>query len=319
MLADDSPSLAAGRTRMTAPTTVVYVAGTGRSGSTLLGNAVGSLPGALSVGEVKLGFRRGLVEGGACGCRLPVRECPVWRPALEATFGSVPDTAEAGRLDERLTAAVRTRRVPWWVAGRQSHEVDELVDVLGRLLRNLAIASGAEVIVDSSKLPAYGALLQRSPLLDVRTVHLVRDPRAVAYSWQRSTASQQVAGFEEEMERFSPTKAGLMWLEASSSVAALARRSGTSAHVVRYEDLVDHPEETLGAIAVHAGIEPDLSFIGPDGLDLRTSHAVAGNPNRVRSGPLTLRRDDEWATRMPARQRRLVSAVTAPRRRAHGY
>ena len=153
----------------------------------------------------------------------------------------------------------------------------------------------------------------------MRVIHLVRDPRAVAYSWQRASASQQVEGFEEEMERFSPTKSGLMWLESSTSVAALARRGGYRTLGVRYEDLVSDPAATLGRVADFAGVEPDLSFIGADGLDLRTSHAIAGNPNRVRSGPLALRRDDEWAARMPVAHRRLVSAVTAPRRRAHGY
>ena len=61
MRSEDSGSAGATRSghAVTARTTVVYVSGTGRSGSTLLGNAVGSLPGALSVGEVKLGFRRG--------------------------------------------------------------------------------------------------------------------------------------------------------------------------------------------------------------------------------------------------------------------
>lgn len=302
-------------------TRVAYVAGTGRSGSTLLGNAVGSWPGALSVGEVRFGFRRGLAEDGTCGCRRPVRECPVWVPALEATFGDVPTRAEAADLDRRLADAVRTRRTPWWLSGRSSAEVDDLVDVVGRLLAALARTSGAEVVVDSSKLPAYGALLTRSPLLDVRTLHLVRDPRAVAWSWQRESASQQVAGFEEEMERFSPVKAAAMWVESSTSTAALARRAGRTNLCVRYEDLVARPEPVLREVAAFVGLDPAASASVVDGgaLRLRDSHAVAGNPNRVRTGPVQLRRDDEWAERMPARNRRLVSTLTAPRRRAHGY
>lgn len=300
-------------------TKVIYIAGTGRSGSTLLGNAVGSLPGALSVGEVKLGFRRGLTESGCCGCRRPVRECPVWVPALEATFGSVPTAEEAAVIDRRLAAAVRTRRTPWWLLGRESGEVTDLVDLVGRLLTNLALASGAEALVDSSKLPAYGALLARSPLLDVRTIHLVRDPRAVAWSWQRQAASQQVSGFEEVMERFSPVKASLMWLESSSSVAALARRGGRSTHLVRYEDLIADSATELRRVAEFAGLPPSVSFVDRDALHLRSSHAVAGNPNRVRSGPVLLRNDDEWMQWMAPRQRRLVAALTTPRRRAHGY
>lgn len=304
--------------RATTTTRVVYIAGASRSGSTLLGNAIGSLPGALSVGEVRLGFQRGLVENGFCGCRLPVRECPVWVPALEATFGAVPDRRLAAEVDVRLAAAVRTRRTPWWLAGRQSAETDDLVDLIGRLLANLAATSGAEAIVDSSKLPAYGALLARSPLLDVRAVHLVRDPRAVAWSWQRRVASQQVMGFEEDMERFSPVKSGLMWLESSSSVAALARRTGRRTHGVRYEDLVADPTRVLRDVAEFAGLAPSVDFVDDDALHLKASHAVAGNPNRVRSGPVRLR-DDEWLLQMAPRHRRVVSVLTAPRRRAHGY
>ncbi len=305
---------------------MVYVAGTGRSGSTLLGNTIGSLPGALSVGEVKLGFRRGLVEDGFCGCRRLVRECPVWTSALTETFGAIPTRAEAARLDDRLAAAVRTRTTPWWLAARTSTEVAELSDLLGRLLTALARAADVEVIVDSSKLPAYGALLARSDRLDVRTVHLVRDPRAVAWSWQRHSASQQVSGFEEDMERFSPVKSSLMWLESSSSVAALARRDHRGRIVVRYEDFVADPRETLHRIAEFAGLDRpgavDRIVGGTPGaseLSLADSHAVAGNPNRVRSGPIMVRSDDEWASRMPTSERRMVSAITAARRWVHGY
>lgn len=300
-------------------TKLIYVAGTGRSGSTLLGNALGSLPGALSVGEVKLGLRRGLVDGGFCGCRAQVRNCPVWGPALTATFGAIPSPAEAADLDQRLSALVRTRQVPRWVAGTDLPEIRFFADLFGRLLAHVAEVSGATTLIDSSKLPAYGALLTRSPDLDVRTVHLVRDPRAVAWSWQRSAASQQVAGFEEPMERFSPTKSSLMWLESSSSVAALAARSQRRAHRVRYEDLVADPARTISNAARFAGLDPDVSFVQDGSVDLSPNHAIAGNPNRVRTGPVQLQADNEWAAQMSPAQRRLVSAVTFPRRGAHGY
>ena len=300
-------------------TKVVLIVGGGRSGSTLLGNAIGSFPGAVSAGEVKLGFRRGLVEDGHCGCRLPVRECPVWRPVYQTTFGHLPTAEEAADVDRRLTRLTRTRRVPWWLLDRPDAEADELADLLARLLAAVAAESGSPTVVDSSKSPAYGALLARSPRLDVRVVHLVRDPRAVAWSWQRTSASHQVGGFEEEMERFSPVKTSLMWLESSTSIPALWRGHPDNPLTVRYEDLVADPAHELRRAAEHAGLEPDLGFVRPDGLHLGTNHAVAGNPNRVRQGPVQLRRDDEWRTRMPQRDQALVSAMTAPRRARYGY
>src|SRR4028119_1802817 len=61
--------------------------------------------------------------------------------------------------------------------------------VLERLYRAIQRVSGAGVIVDSSKRFSYAVLLSLLPFGDLRVVHLVRDSRAVAYSWARSSES----------------------------------------------------------------------------------------------------------------------------------
>ena len=73
------------------------------------------------------------------------------------------------------------------------------------LYRAIATVTGARVIVDSSKLPSYLAVLRGVDGLDVRTVHLVRDPRAAAFSWQRAKALTDGAR-RATMERISPPK-----------------------------------------------------------------------------------------------------------------
>ena len=42
------------------------------------------------------------------------------------------------------------------------------------------------------------------------------------------------------------------------------------------------------------------------------NHMVAGNPDRLRSGPIQLRVDARWRSAMPARDRWIVNAVSAP-------
>lgn len=301
------------------PVRVIYLTGTGRSGSTLLGNAIGSLPGALSTGETRFLLRRGIAERGTCGCRELVVECPVWQPALTQTFGTIPSRDEALRIDAALSALVRRRRVRWWATGRTSPEADDLIDLHGRLIANVARAGGATTVVDSSKMATYGALLSRSALLDVKPVHLVRDPRAVAYSWQREVASQAVPGYDGEMERFHAGKAAAMWLHSTVSVGTAFRRRGVDIIDVRYEDFVVDPAATLRRVATFAGIAPETDFVRDGMLDLRPSHAVAGNPNRMRSGPITLRADTTWRSDLTTRDRLMVSAITTTHRRAHGY
>jgi len=48
-------------------------------------------------------------------------------------------------------------------------------------------------------------------------------------------------------------------------------------------------------------------------------HTVAGNPVRMRSGPLKLRVDDAWRAAMPAADRRLVTLLTFPLLARYGY
>src|SRR5205823_1051409 len=47
---------------------VLYIAGPGRSGSTVLDQVLGELPGFVSTGELQALWQRGLVERRPCGC-----------------------------------------------------------------------------------------------------------------------------------------------------------------------------------------------------------------------------------------------------------
>src|SRR5215470_15851498 len=58
--------------------TVVYIAGFGRSGSTLLERALGELPGYVNVGELIDLFRRTGPDGERCGCGEAFTDCAFW-------------------------------------------------------------------------------------------------------------------------------------------------------------------------------------------------------------------------------------------------
>ena len=72
---------------------------------------------------------------------------------------------------------------------RQRHEY---LDALQRVLHSVDRVTGGQVIVDSSKYATDCALLTRLPRVSVHAIHLVRDSRAVAYSWQRKKARPEI-------------------------------------------------------------------------------------------------------------------------------
>jgi sulfotransferase family protein len=178
--------------------------------------------------------------------------------------------------------------------------------------------------VDSSKHASLAFCLSRRPEVDLRVIHLVRDSRAVAYSWTTRVARPD-ASAESYMTTYSPLRAAGHWNAQNGAFQVLARR-GAPVLRIRYEDVVADPAKTLGLIMSFAGLRadpPGLTFLGGDDggtwAELHASHTASGNPMRFTTGRLEIRRDERWRTAMPARQRRAVTALTLPLLAYYGY
>jgi len=298
---------------------VLYVAGAGRSGSTLLDAILGQLDGFFSAGELRYLWERGLVEGRLCGCGTPVGRCPTWRAVLaEARAG-------AGAVDARALAAwqrraTRVRRTPAMVAASllgcdrpgTAAPAGQAHALLGRVYRAAGRQSGCRVLVDSSKLPSYGWLLGRLPEVDLYVVHLVRDPRATAWSWLRRKRLTDTDDDARLMQRQPPLKSAIMWTVWNLVAALLWSRSERYLRL-RYEDLIAHPEDAVRRIAALLGELPGrMPFTAPGRVALAPTHSVAGNPTRLVTGEVSLRLDDEWAHRLRPGHELLVTLTTLP-------
>lgn len=72
---------------MDEPVTVLYIGAFGRSGSTILGQVLGRMPGFVNVGEAWQVWQRGLRENERCGCGQPFRSCEFWSAVGDEAFG----------------------------------------------------------------------------------------------------------------------------------------------------------------------------------------------------------------------------------------
>src|SRR4051794_38468775 len=62
---------------------IVYIGGTGRSGSTLLARLLSGVPGVVAVGELRYVLDRGMTQDHLCGCGRPFRACPFWHDVFQ--------------------------------------------------------------------------------------------------------------------------------------------------------------------------------------------------------------------------------------------
>jgi len=305
-------------------TRVVFLAGLGRSGTTLLERALAELPGVEALGEVNHLWRRSLVDDELCGCGEPFSRCPHWRAVGDRAFGGW-DNVDLAAVEAAQGEAMRLRHIPGLARGRPapSRAADVIADHHRRVYEAASAVAGAPVVVDSSKHPALAYVLRRDPALDLRVVHVVRDPRGVAYSWTKQVERPEGRGDGSErwMTRYSPSASALLWLSHNSSTALL-RALGTRLLLVRYESFVQEPAQTLAAVAQFAGLELEagaLAFVEPGALRLRPAHTASGNPLRFTHGRLEIRADDAWRTQLPRRDSLLVSALTYPQLAHYGF
>ena len=302
---------------------VLLIVGVGRSGSTLFERALGDVAGVEPLGETIHLWERGVRDDELCGCGEPFSECAFWQSVGKRAF----DGWDSVDIDDVIAvrhAVIRTRFMPellgpslrtTWRLKR-----DRFARVLSAFYQSVSEESGATLLVDSSKMPAYAALLTRADI-DLRCVQVVRDPRGVAYSWSKTVTRPEVTDGSAEMHRYSPAESALWSTVFDVMLRGLSRR-GVPVTSVRYEDFVANPRGTVDqvlAFAGHTPLDEDLDHLRPDEVQLQRRHLVAGNPMRFASGSIALKADEQWRAGLRPRDRRLVSALTVRLRRRYGY
>jgi hypothetical protein len=201
--------------------------------------------------------------------------------------------------------------------------MEEYRQALGRLYRGVQAATGSRVIVDGSGYPAQAYLLQSITDIDLYVLHLVRDARAVVYSFT-SRKKKVEADLEGKHDHYmgsdSLLASSLAWDMYSSVIESTWGDDPQRYALLRYEDFAQNPKAVM---------EWCLRFIDEDGaklpfvndreVSLDVTHTFSGNPGRFRRGSTVIRLDDEWQYKMSLSQRALVTTVALPWLRRFGY
>lgn len=302
---------------MSDPVTVVYIAGDGRSGTTVLSRVLGSGEHCIAAGELHDIWASSISGNSMCTCGEPVSECPFWQAVMCRLFpkGAAPDPRKLRDLRASVQAV---KHIPFLLfprirPARFQRRLDAYVDITERLYRAIHCVSGGKVIVDSSKLAAYALVLGESDQLDVRFVHVVRDSRACVHSWRRVKRTLLADGTVEYMGNRSMLRTALVWNLRNILLSVVGRRF-THRATVRYEEFVRDPRRVIQRVSEEIGV-PEVAghWVGPSAfIPSANEHIFAGNPNRAQKGSIEIRADEEWREVMPAVEQATVAALALP-------
>mgnify|MGYP001221405886 CR=1 FL=1 len=278
---------------------VLFIAGTGRNGSTLLSYILGEIPGFINCGEVGrfLYNQRVQLRNLPCGCGNMVNECGFWKDILPA-------------IDERTvvmaTKMLRVTKLPLLIFPKWKARFSRLAkDVEGPYLSIAGLDK--KIIVDASKHPFMALLLSYSPNIELYVLHLIRDPKYVVKSWMRQKK----------------------WLSRRrlSSVIAQVYAYNLLPEVffrqsryikINYETFIRFPRSTMQMILEWINIEAEqLPFADDSHVYLHAQHTLAGNPDKLNTGMIEildkLSKEDKFLSEW------LVEILTLPIARRYGY
>jgi hypothetical protein len=256
---------------------LIYIASAAHSGSTLLDLMLNGHPEIISVGEVlKLSGpikvkSRGQPKFAMCSCgAASLQQCDFW-----------------SRVNARIMQA--EGRCLWELDLQNYRSFDARHAPNVVLFKAISAVSGKGIIVDSSKSPNRLSYLLRFDELDIRPIHLVRDPRGQVNSViAKHGLFKGILRYEIVQEQI---RRRLRYLPHS---------------IVRYEDLVLQPEQTLCSI-----LEPLGMTFHPRQLAWaeQVKHSIAGNHLRWQeTSELVL--DERWKSCLNPAQKLAINIGT---------
>jgi len=301
---------------------VLFIGGAGRSGTTLLDLILGQVEGFFAVGELRHIWDRGLKENQLCGCGQKFKECDFWGNVVKEAFGSFQDVDIEG-IRELWLSVDHGRYIPHlaspWRVGGYEERLIAYSQILSKLYRAIHKVSGGKVIVDSSKKPSHGFILNALPDIELYIIHLIRDSRGVAFSWSKEKLRPEIHWKKEYTPLFKPAHSALSW-NARNILTHMLMYVNKHYSQLRYEDLVSDPQGVSSRASAHVREQiPFVEHLDRLKVDLRLNHTISGNPMRFQQGVVGIRPDIEWQEKMDKRQKILVTALTWPFLLRYGY
>lgn len=291
---------------------IIFIAGSGRSGTTIMDRVIGTLDGVTSLNQI---YPLGDSKHKYCSCGKSISSCPFWCKVKNNSKMLPGGTNKLIQLREKID---HTRYLPLLMTknGQRifSKRLKEYVVRLQDLYSAIATASEGNIIVDSSKVSSRALILSMIPEFEVYVVHMVRDPRGVLFSWQKK--KERKGGY---LTGPGIRKTLQYWITDNVGAELLSLQLPYTR--VRYEDFAENPQKEIKQIqkAIPPILGKPLQFINERSINLGLIHSISGNPDRFNQGETTIRKDDQWKKSMDSLKKIITWSITYPLLQKYNY
>lgn len=224
---------------------IIYIAGAGRSGSTLLSTLLSQHSDVFNIGQFR-DFFRSYLANERCSCLTCLHECALWSKVVSSCM-SEPVSSQLREMQTLMQSFFKDAlRITDWSARssllslRDSHSA--FLTKLGSFISAIKDEAHVGTLLDFSKSPELALAYSLVEGIDLRLINLVRDPRAVMTSWYKKKGFQAVRNQTR------------IWADRQKYLEQWSVLLGDSMLQVRYEDFTRTPQHALDTIFSWAGM-----------------------------------------------------------------
>lgn len=306
------------------PTRIRYVClpGSRFTGSTLLGSLLNEHPDCASIGAATGLIRRTDLSTYRCSCGQLFRECEFWNHVAARTraLGHPVNVFETNFWNTHLRLSrshvangLLVRSLGWDPLNRIRDAVVGMVPGAGAAVSRMgwntwSLASavlertGKRVFVDTARDHQRPKYLDPFPMLDVKVIHLVRDPRGNSASIMKHTGVDVAT-------------AARQWTHSNAEAARVRRYLPQECWMsLQYEALCADPAGVLDRISAFLEIGRPMMELG---FRSSVSHII-GNKMRMK-GLSEIREDLSWQTQLGSTELSAIARIAGPTSRSLGY
>ncbi|MEM0993326.1 MAG: sulfotransferase [Bacteroidota bacterium] len=304
---------------------ILLITGSGRSGSTLLSKLLNEIEGSFNVNELVFTHLNGVERDYPCNTGDKFSESPIWLKIM----ASYRQKNEVDLLKYEPHRIPNTRKLvgaqlfPFYKTDEANNAYFKAYQqAIKDLYDAIFEATNASMIIDSSKIAPFVNVVAQMEAFDIFVLHLVRDPRAVAYSWQKTIKRQDVdAGTNLFMEKRTPTRSSIRWQLVNIFAESLKHKSALKYHYLKYEDFAKNPAHHMAAILNFLGKSPREIPVEDKQIHLKAvDYGIWGNPNvRQQKDVVKVRYDDTYKQKLSFGARLTSTVMSMPMLLKYGY
>ncbi|MBM7622957.1 sulfotransferase [Sporohalobacter salinus] len=276
-------------TKETSKIKLVYIAGIGHSGSTLLDLILGAHDKIESVGEIK-NLKRFIVNDKKCSCGQRIDKCCYWGKILKEYQAKLKEKGIKDNIYDFRTYDKKiflTEKLRAFFDGYEhiftKKEIREYGYKNYYLFQSIIETTGRDIILDSSKNPYRLALLSLSDLFDIKVIYLFRDGRANLESKKRKANDNQ----REEASYPGSVSQTLKFIKLSLYVRNILKHyiDSNDIYGLRYKDFTQNCKREIKGLCSFLDIEYQKEILDNNSstyFGSRERHNIGGNRLRFK-------------------------------------